>query len=268
MEKLNQNWRSGRLLIWAGFLAICLVFAGVTYVRCGVWKNGETLWSDVITKYPMKDSRPYACRGLYYRTENQSEKALADFTATLELDKNNTEIRLMRGNIYFDQGKDDSAYSDYIQVLKVTMDNPLALGNLGAILIRRNKPDSAVYYLTRAIAIDSGVAVTFANRAVAHGRMGRIEESIGDFKSFLRIEPDNERVLMSIAIAYQNSARFQESLEWFDKAIAKKPDFGNYYYFRSHSHKQLGNRERALADGVKARDLGAPVPEEYINALR
>ena len=40
-------------------LAVILVgFMFLSYHRAGVWKNGDTLWTDVIEKYPDKNSRP------------------------------------------------------------------------------------------------------------------------------------------------------------------------------------------------------------------
>ncbi len=268
MEALQGRLKYGKPLILLVFAGFSIYFMTLTYQRCGVWKNGETLWTDVIVKYPGRDSRPYACRGLYFRTEKDNDRALSDFNTSLALDHGNSEIMLMRGNIYFDKGRDDSAYADYSRVVKIKMDNSLALGNLGAIYVRRNQPDSAVYFLSKAIRLDSSVAVSYANRAVAYGGLGKTEESIADFKHYLAIQPGDERVLTSIGIACQRLRRYSESIDWFDKAIARKPGFPNYYFFRSQSHKSMGNRARSLADALKARELGAQVPAEYINSLR
>ena len=268
LENIPGRFKKFRPYVWAVFLGFCSILMASTYQRCNIWKNGETLWSDVIQKYPGKDSRPYACRGLYYRAENENDKALADFNTSLTLSGSDDEIMLMRGNIFFDKGKDDSAYMDYIRVIRMKMDNALALGNLGAIYVRRNQPDSAVFYLNKSIQLDSANAVTYANRAVAYGGLGNTEQSILDFKHYLSLKPNDERVFMSVALAYQKLGRFQESIGWFDKAINLKPNFGNFYFFRSQSYKYMGNRARALADGIKARDLGANVPPEYIQSLQ
>jgi protein O-mannosyl-transferase len=267
MENLRGKLKYGGALIWIVFLAYSIFLMVSTYQRCKVWKNGETLWTDVIEKYPGRDSRPYACRGLYYRAENKNDQALGDMNKSLAL-KDDPEIMLMRGNVYFERGKDDSAYADYIRVVKMKMDNALALGNLGAIYVRRGRPDSAVYYLTKSLQLDSSVAVVFANRAVAYGAMGKSEESIADFKHYLIIHPGDVLVFTSIAMAYQGSGRFRESLDWFNKAIAQKPDFGNYYYFRSQTYKFMGNRANALSDALKAQELGTKVPPEYIRSLQ
>ncbi|MFZ4520747.1 MAG: tetratricopeptide repeat protein [Bacteroidales bacterium] len=268
LENFPSKFRYGKLFMWLFYTVVALVFMGLTYQRCLVWKNGETLWSDVIAKYPLRDSRPYACRGLFYRAEKDNVKALADLNVSLDLDPYDAEMMLMRGNVCFDLGKDVQAYSDYMKVLKIKMDNSLALGNLGAIFVRRGQFDSAVFYLTKSIQLDSSVAITFANRAVAFGGMGKAEESIADFKYYYSVNPDDERVCMSIALAYQKLGRYPESLEWFDRAITRKPGFGSYYYYRSQSYKFMGNKAKALADGLKARDLGVKIPIEYIQSLR
>ena len=268
MEQAWEKMRRGRALFLIIFIAYSLFLMNRTYLRCKDWNNGETLWSDVIVKYPERDARPYACRGIFYRAEQDNDKALADFNMALALDPDDSEIMLMRGNVFFDQGKDESAYRDYLKVLKIKMENALALGNLGAIFVRRNQPDSAVYYLTRSVQMDSTVAVTFANRAVAYGRVGKIGESIADFKRYLVLNPGDERVCMSIAMAYQQSGQYLQSLEWFDKAIVQKPGFGSYYFYRSQSYKMLGNKDKALADAIKARDLGVQVPANYLNTLQ
>ncbi len=267
-----QEWTGKKpraaYFIWP-LLAGFALFLGMTTIRrCQVWKNGETLWSDVIEKYPGRDSRPYACRGLYYRAEKNNEKALADMNVSLSLDRDDAEIMLMRGNIYFEMGKDDVAYADYLRVMKIKEDNALGMGNLGALYVRRNQYDSAVYYLSKSISLDSSEAVPFANRAVAYGALGRVDESIADFKRYLRIDPDNERVYMSIALAYQRSGRYQESLPWFDEAIRRKPGFGNYYYFRSQSYKSLGDNVRAREDVQSALAKGVKVPDNYIRSLQ
>jgi tetratricopeptide (TPR) repeat protein len=268
LEFMQQHLKQKVAVIWLIFAIGAVTFMTLTYQRCGVWKNGETLWTDVIEQYPGKDSRPYSCRGLYYRAAADNDRALADFSRSLGLKRDDPEIMLMRGNIYFEKGKDDSAYYDYIRVLKTSQDNSLAMGNLGAIYVRRNQPDSAVYFLSRSVSLDSSVAVAFANRAVAYDALGKTDESIADFKHYLSFQPDDERVFMSIALAYQKTGRYPESIEWFDKAIARKPGFANYYYFRSQSYKFLGDRTKALSDGLKATELGAPVPTEYIKSLR
>jgi len=262
---LRKKERKG--FIFSGMTVFLILFMILTFQRSMIWKNGETLWTDVIDKYPGRDSRPYACRGLYYKTAGIQDKAVADFTTELSIDPNDADILQYRGNIYFGRGKDDSAYSDYIRAIKITRSNALAFANLGAIYVRRNQYDSALINLSKALQMDSSLFTSYANRAVVYGAMGNPEESIRDFKRYLRSKPDDERVMFSIGIIYQNKGEFEESVAWFNKAISVKPDVANYYWIRSQSFRKLGNKSDALKDALKAKDLGMEVPVDYIRSL-
>ena len=268
LDKVMVNKSRKKPFIWCLVAVFSIFLMIITYNRCKVWKNGETLWTDVIDKYPGREARPYACRGLYYRAQSDNDKALADMNRSLSLDNKDAEIMLFRGNIYFDKGMEDSAYLDYIHVKKLNHEDAIALGNLGAIYVKRNQLDSAVFYLSKSLKLDSAFATSYANRAVAFGGMGRLEESITDFKHYVSLKPNDEKVFTSIAIAYQRLGRNRESLEWFDKAIRLKPDFGSYYYFRSQSYKNMGDRSHALADAQMARDKGVDIPPEYLKSIQ
>jgi tetratricopeptide (TPR) repeat protein len=267
LQNLQIKFKAKMPFIWIAFLVYALVLSVSTYNRCKVWKNGETLWTDVIDKYPNKDARPYGCRGLYYQTKNENDKALADMNISLELDKSDPELTVMRGNIFFEKGMDEQAFQDYIHVVKQKKEDPLALGNLGAIYVRKSQFDSAVFYLSKSLELDSSLAIAYANRAMAYSGMGEKLKAIEDFKQYLIYEPNDERVYSSIAISYQSLGRNMEAIEWMGKAIALKPDFGNYYYIRSQIYKIVGNRSLALADALKANSLGTEISPGYISSL-
>jgi len=264
LEKHNTR----KVMIFSGLSVILIVFMVLSFQRARVWKNGETLWTDVIEKYPNKESRPYACRGLYYKENDQPEKALKDFSKDLEIDPNDVEILQYRGNIYFSKGKDDSAYADYIRALRIRENNALTFANLGAIYVRRNQNDSALHMLSKALGMDSTLYTSYANRAVVYGNLGRPDESIADFRRYLKSKPEDERVIFSIGMIYFNKGDFKESIEWFNRAIAVKPDFANYHWMRSQAFRQSGNKTDALRDAVRAQDLGLAVPGNYLQSLK
>jgi tetratricopeptide (TPR) repeat protein len=268
LQQNQEKWKKATTLIWIIFAVFNLFLMTLTYNRCKIWKDGGTLWGDVILKYPGKEARPYTCRAVYYRSKGETDKTLADLNTTLAIDNRDAEMTLLRGNIFFEKGKDDSAYSDYMRVLKLKTDNSLAYGNLGAIYVRRNQLDSAVTALTRSLELDSSFAASYANRAVAYGGMGKTLESIEDFKRYLDYKPDDEKVFTSIALAYNSLGRYADCMEWLDKAIKMKPDFGNYYLFRSETLVKTGNKKQALADALKARALGTEISPDYIKSLQ
>jgi tetratricopeptide (TPR) repeat protein len=134
--------------------------------------------------------------------------------------------------------------------------------------VRRNQHDSAVISLSKALEMDSTQYTSFANRAVAFGALGKPDESIADFKRYLKYKPEDERVIFSIGMIYYNMGDMQESIGWFNRAIAIKPDLANYHWMRSQAYRQSGNRPGALKDAVKAQELGMALPEGYTQTLK
>ena len=65
-------------------LTVIITFSSITYVRSSVWKNGETLWTDVIESFP-HDYFAYTNRGDYYFNENKLELALEDVNKSIAL---------------------------------------------------------------------------------------------------------------------------------------------------------------------------------------
>jgi hypothetical protein len=62
--------------------------------------------------------------------------------------------------------------------------------------------------------------------------------------------------------------RNTEAIGWMGKAIALKPDYGNYYYIRSQIYNIVGSRSLALADALKANSLGTEISSDYIKSLQ
>ncbi len=231
-------------------------YMNLTYDRCTYWENSETLWTDVIKKYPGRDARAYGRLGIYYKSKDRYEEAAAMFSTHLRLDPGNAEILNYRGNVYFSLKKYDSAYCDYIQALKKNADDPLALGNLGVIYISRNQYDSALSALNRSLTVDTNQGPAYANRGVVYVAMHRPEEAINDFKRYLRVRPDDPQVLFTIAAIYSSVGKDGESLPYFNRAIELSPGQGRYIYNRGKAKMKLGDRAGAEADFQRAAQLG------------
>jgi len=90
-ERLSEIVGSNRLAIGL-VCAAGLVFAGLSRERVGVWKNSETLWSDVIRQFPYEFGTrdgvevvtrrgvlyAYSNRGIHYIKTQRPEKAILD----------------------------------------------------------------------------------------------------------------------------------------------------------------------------------------------
>lgn len=266
--------KSGQIMVTGLALVLIIFFFSNTYARCKDWKDSTTLWTDVIEKFPGKIPSAYANRASAYRKAKKPDLALEDYNYAISLDKNDGVSRMNRGNIFFDMGKDSLAFQDYKVAMKLNLQKKQEqseihklYGNLGAIYGRRGNYDSAFYYLDKSLQIDSTFTAALLNRGLANEMIGKWEAAIKDFKSYLRYLPEDETVHSDIGVCYQNLGRFQESLPWFDAAIALKPQTGFYYLNRSYSYNALRNIPKAREDAQKALQLGQQVPPSYLKSL-
>ena len=263
----SEKISGAKTLILAVAAIYSLVFFITTIDRCRDWHNSETLWSDVIKKYPKKIPDAYANRASFLRKANRWDQALEDYNYAVSLDPKNAISVMNRGNIYFDKGQDELAMADYRTAMHLKTENNKVYGNMGAIMGRRGIYDSALFYINKAIALDSLFLNCYINRALTYERLGRWQDAIADYKKYLVYKPETDDIYSSIGVDYQNMKQFNESFMWFDKAIKMNPRQGIYLINRSYSYNGIGNKEKAREDAMEARNLGIKIPPQYAQLI-
>lgn len=98
----------------AGLLIVgAIIFSFQAYQRIKVWMNGESLWTDVIKKYP-ENEFGYDCRGEYYQeVKHDDKKALDDYNMVLKINPNNKDAYNKRGGLYAKHGEYENALADF-----------------------------------------------------------------------------------------------------------------------------------------------------------
>ncbi len=128
-----------------------LVYGIWTFRQVGIWKDGYTLWTHVISLdegEKERSSLPFWNRGQYLRNDRGDyEAALKDYTRAVEMEPSNPELLNSRGKTYFDMvgsGKYktqektllEKALKDYTEALSKPKITPKskseALSNRGA----------------------------------------------------------------------------------------------------------------------------------------
>ena len=135
-------------------IALSLTFAACSFTRLKVWKNNETLFTDIINKYP-EISTPYNIRGDIYSKEENLEAALADYTKAITLDPESFEGYVNRGVVYFKGKMYVEAIEDYNKAEKL-------------------KPNFDKVYL---------------NRGVCYKSLNNFEAALKDFNKVIEKEP-------------------------------------------------------------------------------
>ncbi|HLF18230.1 MAG TPA: tetratricopeptide repeat protein [Candidatus Omnitrophota bacterium] len=170
-------------------IAIVIVYALLTYQRNSVWRDGITLWSDVIQKSPHK-SRPYHNRGFHYLEKGEFDKALADFNRTIELSPAYVQAYSNRATAYRALRKPGLALADYNKALELRPDNAQALHNRGLLLASLGRYDQALADYAKTLEIAPNYFLAYYNRGLLYNQLGRYDEAIADLSKAIELHSD------------------------------------------------------------------------------
>ena len=108
-----QGKMPAKLLSRVGAAGALMVFGVMTWHQCGIWKNGETMWTHVIES-GAQTALPYGNRAFYRRNHGQTQKALDDYEQALRFTKSDkAKLHNSRGKLFFDIGQTDKAIAEY-----------------------------------------------------------------------------------------------------------------------------------------------------------
>lgn len=224
---------------WAmvGSVAMGLAVLGCafgTFQRGDAWQDSETIWTDVIEKYPRLVPTSYLNRGKHFFTKGDREKAIADWEVAIQIDSNYEE----------------------------------AYNNLGLMYYDKKEFDRALEMFNQALRINPNYATSLKYRANCLVNKGQFQQAIPDYQKYNQLSPNDPYGHNGMGVCYQNSRNYQEAIKAFSEAIRRDPRNGFYYYNRSVAQGAIGQQQAAFQDAQQAQQLGYQLPAGYLEGLR
>ena len=162
----RRAWqRSGRAA--RGALAVCALCAVMTLtvtarVRCAVWKDGVSLWSDTLARQPKAAPALINLCGAYMQADMNPEAA-ACFSQGIRLSPQHDENYYNLGLLYV-RNKDIAKAEGYFRrTLSLSPCHAPALNNLGNIYMLHHDDGNAALYYARAAECDKAYAPAYLN---------------------------------------------------------------------------------------------------------
>lgn len=240
-EKRNKT--SVFLLVFGSFSLFSFV---LTYERVGVWTNSETLWSDVIEKYP-------------YKIEQKGNVVTVLETGVEVAHKN-------RGNYYREMGNMDKAFEDYELLVRARAKDPLIYSNMGNMYALRGDFPSSLEMYKMALERDPNAFDVYLNRGITLSKMQRNNEAISDFKKALKIQPNHEMTMVNMCGEYVTLGKWNEAIQQATTVIKSYPNNNSAYFYRGTAYVNLGKNDIGLADLNKCIELKPDYGFAWFNA--
>jgi len=192
---------NGRLVVFV-FAIYCVILLSITFERCKTWKNGETLWTDVIKKFPDQNFAPYSNRGIAYSTAGQWDNALDDFSKAISLNSKFPVPYANRGAVYANIGQTDNAIADFTKALELDPNYKWVLHNRGVALGNIGQYDKAISDLSRAIKLDPKYLSAYINLNIIYSQKNRIDSAIWVCINGLRMIPESDQLHAALGNGY------------------------------------------------------------------
>ena len=271
------------------FLLFFIINVVIAFQRIPIWSTSETLWSDVIEKFPNTDIA-YNGRGLFYYDKKQYPQTIADYSKAIELNPKYFEAYYNRGAVYvmtekprqavadfshaialnpnyslsfrhradsyYALGKLDSAILDYNNAIRINPDLPEPLLNRGKLFMETGKFDEAILDFKTAIERSGNDPKYWFTLGVVYGKMGNFAESVNSLSKALEFQPDYYEALTNRAMAYASLNKGKEALNDLANAIKINPENPLAYFTRALFFLNNGKKSLACGDLQKARELG------------
>lgn len=267
---LSQLDKKLNTIKWSGFavlLVAALVFARITFERTSIWNNSETLWTDVISKYPNVEVA-YKNRGNYYGQSGKHDLALKDYDVYLKMNQKDPNIYVNFGNVMNLKNQNDKALDAYNKALALEPNNFQALMNRGNIQGTLLQYDKAIADYNRVEQLDPSFTQLYFNRGLTYLNSGNSQKSVEDFNTVLKREPDNIQAWMNRGVAYFKMENYQTAMNDFMKAIKLQSNNGEAWFKASVTAFKMNNLKDAETFALKARSFGYKVEDSYLQSLK
>ena len=197
----------------------------------------------------------YVKRGLEHEQRGNLDRALADYTKTIDLDPKHSRAYNLRGNVYQAKGEFERALADHSKAIALDLNFAEAYLNRGTDHLYKGDLDRAMADSTTATELDPKAADAYVQRGMVYRAKGDLRPALAEFNKAVEITTAVVVTNMKDAVAYAircwaRAVPGQDlslALADCDESIRLAP---RYYSLDSRGlvFMKLGRFEEAMAD--------------------
>ncbi len=285
-EKLIEKKKKIKSLVF-GIVGIYITLLSVlTWQRCNIWQNSETLWKDTVKKSPNSVVAQNNLGSWYDREASQAEdkldfdkakklrlKAIEYFTTAIKGKPDYKNAFYNRGVSSFEVGKlaKDTGYirssiADFDKALQFDAQFADAYHNRGNAKAELGELETALADLDLAVSFNPSDAKFYVNRGVTKGKSNDLNGAIADFNKALQLDVEDKSTIYSnLGKAKMMQGKIDAALNNYDLAINLNPNHYTSYLNRALAKQKKGDFAGSLADFEKCLEINPKMGGAYYN---
>lgn len=175
-----------------------------------------------------------------------------------------------RGGAHQSLADHDKAIADFTEAVRIDRRSPHAYINRGVTWAALTEYDKAISDFDNAILADPKNASAYSNRGGVHRDRGRYELAMADFERAIALDPKNAAAYYNRGAVYQDRNAFDLAISDYNRALQYQPKDPNILRARGRAWSNKGDVERARADyrAALASPAKSPLDREVKDAVR
>ncbi len=252
-----------------GITGLYFIIMGIlTYQQSKVWNSSESLWTNVINLHGYAVPKAYKNRGNYLAKNGRIPEGMKDFEIAIQLTPNDGDILESLANSYASQGKLDKALPLFSRALENSKSNPSVYYNRGVVYAQLKQFDKALQDFNTAESKGQPLMSILPSRAHIWLEQGQYDKSIADYSLLIQKKPKEGRFYLQRGKVYYTKKSFQSALKDFESGQKLLPNIGESYYLKGLTYLQMGNKDQARSNIIKAQQLKHQVPKQILDAVK
>ncbi len=247
-----------------GFTFYIIILGFITFNYSKTFNNSNTLWSNVIKKYP-KDNLAYLNLCDFWIGEQQYVKALSSVNMAIQLKNDNPWSYYNRAIVFKEMKKNDLAFIDLNKAISLDKSFVSSYLNRGILNAEANNFHKAILDFDKVINLSPEKYKAYFNRAMAYKSLKVYDSAIIDLTKVISLKK-------ALPIAYEKRGDIQFLLNKMDMALLDYDQVINYntksanaFAKRGFIYYVLGNYKLAKLDYLTAINLNINDPKVYID---
>jgi tetratricopeptide (TPR) repeat protein len=181
-----------------------------------------------------------------YIGQGALDKALADASQMIRLDRRNFRGYQVRGRVYRRQGKLDQAIASYNIALRLNPTFAQLYNNRGIAYSAKGQELRALQDYNEAIRLAPNFTDGYVNRSTSYLELGDYAKALADCDRALRLAPEDGDVWFNRGAIYAKMGDLRKAVAQFDEALKRRPEDAEGYEAIAAAYAELGEFEQAV----------------------
>ena len=188
----------------------------------------------------------------YFSCGGKNAEAVKDFKAAIKRDRGNDQALYHLANTRFDDKEYQLALRDIRRAIESSPRNVRYYGLYADILQKLGQHEGVIEALDRATLLDSTDPVTYQKRGHVHFLRRNFVSAISDFTRSLELSPNQPEVALTRGQAYLKADQPQQAIEDFERVLQQNISNSRAFSGRAAALAVQGKHEYALIWLTKA----------------